>query len=80
MRRARDHALAGPAGDFAARFRAAGRAHSELRDSLERDIQAIVRLIDRFNTIAPRGAAHFRLPLTRRDRCPQSRLAVVGAG
>ena len=59
MRRARDHALAGPAGDFAARFRAAGRAHAELRDSLERDIQAIIRLIDRLNTIAPRGAAHF---------------------
>ena len=59
MRRARDHALAGPAGDFAARFRAAGRAHAELRDRLERDVQAIIRLIDRFNTIAPRGAAHF---------------------
>ena len=58
-RRARDHALAGPAGDFAARFRAAGRAHAGLRDSLERDVQAIIRLIDRLNTIAPRGAAHF---------------------
>ena len=59
MRRARDHALAGPAGDFAARFRAAGRAHAELRDRLERDVQAVVRLIDRLNTIAPRGAAQF---------------------
>ena len=59
MRRARDHALAGTAGDFAARFRAAGREHADLRDRLERDIQTIVCLIDRFNTIAPRGAARF---------------------
>ncbi len=68
MRRVLDHALAGPAGDFTARFRAAGREHAELRDRLERDVQTIVRLIDRFNTIAPRGAARFGfLPRTELD-------------
>lgn len=59
MRRARAHALAGTAGDFAARFRAAGNAHAELRDALAKDVRDIVRLIDRFNTMAPASAPRF---------------------
>ena len=59
MRRAREHALAGTAGDFAVRFRAAGQAHAELRDSLANDARGIVRLIDRFNTMAPASAPRF---------------------
>ncbi len=56
MRGAREHALAGPAGDFAARFRAAGRMHAAVQATLSADVGAISRLIDRFNTIAPDGA------------------------
>ncbi len=59
MRRAREHALAGTAGDFAARFRAAGKAHAELRDRLAKEARSIVRLIDRFNTMAPASAPRF---------------------
>ncbi len=59
MRRAREHALAGTAGDFAARFRAAGNAHAELREILAKDARGIVRLIDRFNTMAPASAPRF---------------------
>lgn len=59
MRRAREHALAGTAGDFAARFRAAGHAHEELRDALAKDVRGIVRLIDRFNSMAPASAPRF---------------------
>ncbi|MCY3784009.1 MAG: DUF1992 domain-containing protein [Chloroflexi bacterium] len=59
MRRACAHALAGTAGDFAARFRAAGHAHQELRDALAKDVRGIVRLIDRFNTMAPASAPRF---------------------
>ena len=60
MRRARAHALAGTAGDFAARFRAARNAHvrsSAIR--LATDVRRIVRLIDRFNTMAPASAPRF---------------------
>ena len=59
MRRAREHALAGTAGDFAARFRAAGEVHAELRDRLAKEARSIVRLIDRFNTMAPARAPRF---------------------
>lgn len=59
MRRARAHALAGTAGDFAARFRAAQRVHAEQRARLTIDVRRIVRLIDRFNTIAPASAPRF---------------------
>ena len=59
MRRAREHALAGTAGDFAERFRTAGHAHEELRDTLAREVKRIVRLIDRFNTMAPASAPRF---------------------
>ncbi len=59
MRRAREHALAGTAGDFAERFRTAGHAHEELRDTLAKDVRDIVRLIDRFNTMAPASAPRF---------------------
>ena len=59
MMRAREHTLAGTAGDFAARFRAAGREHAALRGRLANDIRGIVRLIDRFNTIAPASAPRF---------------------
>ncbi len=59
MRRARAHALAGKAGDFAARFRAARHAHAEQRARLATDARRIVRLIDRFNTMAPASAPRF---------------------
>lgn len=59
MRRARAHALAGTAGDFAARFRAAQRAHAEQQAKLTTDVRRIVRLIDRFNTMAPASAPRF---------------------
>ncbi len=59
MHQAREHALAGTAGDFAGRFRAAGKAHAELRDTLAKDVRGIVRLIDRFNTMAPASAPRF---------------------
>lgn len=59
MRLAREHALAGSAGDFAARFRAAGKSHAELRDRLAKEARSIVRLIDRFNTMAPASAPRF---------------------
>ena len=59
MRRARAHALAGTAGDFAARFRAAQQVHAERRARLATDVRRIVRLIDRFNTMAPASAPRF---------------------